>query len=303
VLTLLPPPNFLRRYYREWLEEQQKKITARLIAYDTEQESVLEATLVRLEREKHDGGDDRKTVIEILEVLTRFRQFDAEKVGCEIARHKEPPNTDTALVHLEREAALKRKEQRLQEDVLPKLTTVFTLSHDEQDKDMAQVVVFKKDEEGLTRQAMGQIQAVLKDPPKGRRFLAEDKWKDLFRSQPWLTRQNAEEGRLSDLRRTKRKEMEKQRLFVQNQRKEVDLNEKKVEEDEALILEYLARADGKGARAKQRSRARRSGKVVLICRAHECANQARGRCFRLGDLSEACARTKQEQRRGIASAI
>ena len=162
-------------YYREWLAEQQKRITERLIAYDTEQESVLEATLVRLETEKGDGGDDRRTVIEILSVLTRFRQFDAEKVGSEIGRHISPPNSDAALLHLEREAALKKKEQRLQEEVLPKLTQVFSFSHDHQDKIMAGVVVFKKDEEGLTRAQMSQIQAVLKDPPKERKFISEDK--------------------------------------------------------------------------------------------------------------------------------
>jgi len=231
-------------YYRQWLEEQQKRITDRLIAYDTEQESVLEATLFRLDNEQHAGGDDRRTVMEILITLERFRQYDAEKVGSEIKRVQAPPDSDESLLHLGREAALKKKEQKLQEETLPRLTQVLNFSHETEDKVTSQVVVFKKDEEGLSRQAMSQIQAVLKDPPKERKKFDEDKWMDMFRSQPWLTRQNTEEGRLSDIRRSRRRELDTKAKFLDGQRKEIEKTNQKVRDEEARILEYLAKANG-----------------------------------------------------------
>ena len=75
-------------YYKEWLVDAEARVVKRLVAYDTEQESVLEKSLFRLEEEKEHGDGDRDNVIEILKILHWYRQFDAERVGSEIDRMK-----------------------------------------------------------------------------------------------------------------------------------------------------------------------------------------------------------------------
>ncbi|GMH79431.1 hypothetical protein TrST_g8548 [Triparma strigata] len=230
-------------YYKEWLVQAEEKIVKRLVTYDTEQESILERTLFRLGEEKEHGKGDRDNVIEILRILYWHRQFDAERVGSELVRMTCQPQSDESLMHLERSAKCKAKQQRLVEEVLPGLIQSLGHSNGEEDALLAQVVVFKKDEKGLSRHNIKEIQAVLKDPPKARRVFSEEKWMDMFRSQPWLTRQNAEEGRLDDIRKQTRKNLMKRKAILEKQRKEVELEKEGVAEQEKKILALYEQAD------------------------------------------------------------
>ena len=81
-------------YYKEWLMQAEDRLVKRLVAYDTEQESILEKTLFRLEQELNNGKGDRDNVIEILKIHHWYRQFDAERVGSEIIRMSCRPQSD-----------------------------------------------------------------------------------------------------------------------------------------------------------------------------------------------------------------
>ena len=65
----------------------------------------------------------------------------------------------------------------------------------------------------------------------------------MFRSQPWLTRQNAEEGRLDDIRKQTRKNLMKRKAILEKQRKEVELEKEGVAEQEKKILALYEQAD------------------------------------------------------------
>ena len=231
------------KYYKEWLKDQYSRIVARLVAYDTEQESIIESNLARLTYELSNGVNDRHSVIEILGVLRSDRKFDSERIGCETARLRSEVDSDDSLKYLARQTALKAKQQQLRENVMPTLTKALTGVHNSEDKVMDVSVAFKGDQEGMSRHQMRSIQAVLRSPPKARKTFSLGKWMDLFRSQPWLSRQNAEEARLSDIRKSARKELEKQHTVLQKQRVELDKDKEIVAVKEKKILDLLAKAE------------------------------------------------------------
>ena len=231
------------KYYKEWLLDSLDKIVRRLVAYDTEQESLLERSLARYENDKKHGEGDRANIVEILSVLKWDRQFDAEKVGNDIERMRSKPLSDENLRCLERAAKLKAKQQKLMEVVLPKLSKSLEISHSEEDKLMSEAVVFKNDYNGISRHKMHTITAVLKNQPKARKTMEEERWMDMFRSQPWLTRQNVEEGRLTDQRKKKRKELNQKSAILEKQRKEVEKEKEDIEEKERKIIEYQTKAE------------------------------------------------------------
>lgn len=231
------------KYYKEWILDSKERLTKRLVAYDTEQESLLEKSLARLEEEKKNIDSDKQNVIEILNVLECHRQFNAEKVGSEIERMKCKPQSDESLLCLERASKLKMKQQKLIEIVLPKLSQALEHSHEVEDKKISDAVVFKNDMRGMSRHKMGRMQAVLRVQPKARRIIGEDKWMDMFRSQPWLTRQNAEEGRLEDIRKKVRKELNQRHSILEKQRKEVEKEKEEIAEKEKKILQHLERSE------------------------------------------------------------
>ena len=158
-----------QKYCYDWLEDQYDRITNRLIAYDTEQESVIEVNLTRCEEELNSGTNDRANLKEILDVLMRDLKFDAERIGSElkmimthVGLFQDDPNPekkceDTKLSYLERLAKLKEKQQALREDVLPQQTSVLEASFSSEDKIMDSVVNFKGDEQSNTRHAMDKV--------------------------------------------------------------------------------------------------------------------------------------------------
>jgi len=247
------------KYCAEWLNDQHERITNRLIVYDTEQESVIEVNLARCSEELKRGTNDRVNLKEILNVLMRDLKFDAEKVGCEISTiethlqlFKDSPNPeklceDTKLVYLERIANLKGKQQALREEVLPNLMSVLQASFTSEDKIMDAVVTFKGDEQGNTRNAMGKIKAVLRHPPKSRKLFLAEKWMDLYRSQPWLAKQNAEESLLRGQRAENRKKLDKKRFLTDRQANEVKREEEEVAANEKKIEEYTKKSQDENA--------------------------------------------------------
>tara|TARA_B110000971_G_C19783098_1_gene396254 strand:+ start:161 stop:517 length:357 start_codon:yes stop_codon:yes gene_type:complete len=105
--------------------DQKTRIIARLIAYDTEQESVIEVNLARCALEVGSGQSGRANLIEILKTMRNDRQYDAERIGCEtmkinthvaqfeeeFGREAEKACEDSKLKWLERLSALKGKQQ------------------------------------------------------------------------------------------------------------------------------------------------------------------------------------------------
>eukprot|EP00520_Triparma_pacifica_P006431 CAMPEP_0118647516 /NCGR_PEP_ID=MMETSP0785-20121206/8649_1 /TAXON_ID=91992 /ORGANISM="Bolidomonas pacifica, Strain CCMP 1866" /LENGTH=832 /DNA_ID=CAMNT_0006539617 /DNA_START=63 /DNA_END=2559 /DNA_ORIENTATION=+ len=75
--------------------------------------------------------------------------------------------------------------------------------------------------------------------------MEKERWMDMFRSQPWLSRQNTEEGRLSDLRKKKRRELNQKNAILEKQRKEVEKEKEDIEEKERKIIEYQTKAESK----------------------------------------------------------
>jgi len=109
----------------------------------------------------------------------------------------------------------------LREEILPRLTMVLTKSFEAEDSRMNSVVTFKNDEQSNSRHLMSSIKAVISHPPKTRRTFLIEKWLDLYRSQPWLAKQNAVENLERGRRAGLKKELDKKKFLTGKQAEEV----------------------------------------------------------------------------------
>ena len=229
------PETIENRFLVQWLEDQASKLVEQSVAFDQEQEHLLarEAELMRkvLDVEKRTMG----LTDELVHVL--FDQditFDAEKVGLEIARFSEDPESKEALGHLQAATELKAKQELLHSGVQLRLRSKLEAVYDGETADLERFVSFEGDERGLAREKLKLIKANLAKPPKGPKKLFDvEKWMDVYRSQPWLAQQDLEESRRREARDLKKIKEATLKGTLDQKRKELESEREKLKALEA----------------------------------------------------------------------
>lgn len=244
------------RYFIEWLKDQKERIISQSIGFDMEQEFLIAKTNTRLDLELRTASKAAALVNELLLVFRMDSQFDSEKVGLDRQRLRKDPASDEHLRLLEYATELKRKQQYLREGIQLKIRVQLEGLFRDEDAFMDRTVSFKGDEQGLSRDRLPAISAVLKEDPKVRKHLEMDKWMDLYRSQPWLAKQAAEEARHKEKRDTKRAEIAKIQAILDKQREELDVSDAIIKGIEAEIAEHQAVLDDAESSAEDRYTAR-----------------------------------------------
>ena len=120
-----------------------------------------------------------------------------------------------AVVALEKMKELKARQQYLREESVTALQGDLESRYREEDTNMLRICNFKGDEQGLSTEEMGNISAMLKQPRPHKKHLVMFEWIDLYRSQPWLVRQDADEEANLQIRKQKHIDLEKEREQLQ----------------------------------------------------------------------------------------
>ena len=162
---------------------------------------------------------------EMLAVLHMDSQFDREKVGLELARCGVDHESDIAVEILDQITALKKKQQFLREETTQKLRTDIEQMMAEEDRHMLKTGTFKGDEQGITREMLPGIKVMQRAPRPKKKHLIMFEWIDLYRSQPWLAKQEAEEQRNQMDRDAQQREIEKNETILARQNDDLTLTE------------------------------------------------------------------------------
>ena len=152
---------------------------------------------------------------DLLHVHECDAQFDREKLSLDIKRCLLDSENPEAVVALEKMKELKARQQYLREESVTALQGDLESRYREEDTNMLRICNFKGDEQGLSTEEMGNISAMLKQPRPHKKHLVMFEWIDLYRSQPWLVRQDADEEANSQIRKQKHIDLEKEREQLQ----------------------------------------------------------------------------------------
>lgn len=112
-------------------------------------------------------------------------------------------DNNEAVEALELMKELKARQQHLREESITSIQQDLEQRYKEEDTNMLRLCNFKGDEQGLDRDELSQIGAMLKNPRPHRKHLVMFEWIDLYRSQPWLVRQEADEETNQQVRKQK----------------------------------------------------------------------------------------------------
>ena len=149
-------------------------------------------------------------------------QYDKEKVGVLVRRLTMDPESDEAVLAIEQIDLLKKKEQVLRESSSQELRHKLETLFDKEDRSMEKSAIFKGDEVGIKRVDFPSIKVGLREPRPKKKHVIMMEWLDLYRSQPWLAKQTAEEQRHQKDRDDQRYEISKGEALLQRQRQDVE---------------------------------------------------------------------------------
>jgi hypothetical protein len=209
-----------------------------------------------MEFELKNAASANVRIEELLNVLTMDAQYDSEKIGLERQRLRKDPKSEEALRLLEGATELKRRQQFLRENMQMKLRLQLEELFREEDSYMDRSVAFNGDEQGLPRHKLPSISAVIKEQPKVRKHLEMDKWMDLYKSQPWLAKQTAEEARNKEQRDAKGAEIAKVEAILDKQREELDDSERRCKMINDQLDDLRAQLDDEETSQDERYRIR-----------------------------------------------
>ena len=209
-----------------------------------------------MEFELKNAASANVRIEELLNVLTMDAQYDSEKIGLERQRLRKDPKSEEALRLLEGATELKRKQQFLRENMQMKLRLQLEELFRDEDSYMDRLVAFNGDEQGLPRHKLPSISAVIKEQPKVRKHLEMDKWMDLYKSQPWLAKQTAEEARNKEQRDAKGAEIAKVEAILDKQREELDDSERRCKSINDQLDDLRAQLDDEETSQDERYRIR-----------------------------------------------
>jgi len=107
--------------------------------------------------------------------------------------------------------------------------------HKTEDARLERVVAFRGDEQGLPRDRLRFILAVMRRPPKVPAHLDLDKWMDVFRSQPWLAQQDVEEAKRKEIFEGKTRRLAEMAGIVEQKREDLAKDSARLEALESAM--------------------------------------------------------------------
>ncbi|KAH8052957.1 hypothetical protein JL721_10777 [Aureococcus anophagefferens] len=194
----MAPDSIHQKYYVAWLDSQLERLASMFVALDSEQEHVVARDLGQMRACMETALGSEAILDEMVQDLRADYKYDAEKVGLELARLRMDAESEDALRALEATTVLKQKQEHLHEGAFVQLRAALEDLHKREESRLERQIAFRGDEQGLEREKLVDIQAVLRNPPKIHGHFDQEKWLDVFRSQPWLAQQEKREDMVKE---------------------------------------------------------------------------------------------------------
>ena len=231
------PDSIHQRYYVSWLDSQQSALTGQFIALDGEQEHVVGRDLGQMRALEETAAASHEILDEMVNDFRADYKYDGEKVGLELARLREESESEAALRQLEASTVLKQKQEALHEGAFVQLRAALEDLHKQEELRLERTIAFRGDEQGLERERLPLITAVLRNPAKVHAHFDQEKWLDMFRSQPWLAQQEIEEAKRRETFDKKKMQLAQMAGIVEQKREDMIKESAELEAMEAAMLE------------------------------------------------------------------
>mmetsp|Transcript_15226 Transcript_15226/g.52795 ORF Transcript_15226/g.52795 Transcript_15226/m.52795 type:complete len:1495 (+) Transcript_15226:68-4552(+) len=233
----MAPDSIHQKYYVAWLDSQLERLASMFVALDSEQEHVVARDLGQMRACMETALGSEAILDEMVQDLRADYKYDAEKVGLELARLRMDAESEDALRALEATTVLKQKQEHLHEGAFVQLRAALEDLHKREESRLERQIAFRGDEQGLEREKLVDIQAVLRNPPKIHGHFDREKWLDVFRSQPWLAQQEVEEAKRRETFDKKKMQLAQMAGIVEQKREDMVKESAELDALEAAMLE------------------------------------------------------------------
>eukprot|EP00968_Pinguiococcus_pyrenoidosus_P015232 scaffold1397_cov254-Pinguiococcus_pyrenoidosus.AAC.62 len=162
----------------------------------------------------------------------QLAKLSSERLGVELQHLGAESASDVGVELKRRSTALKHKQQQLRERVLQPLRERLDGRLRAEQQQLRQLVYLQDDGPQRRVETYGTMTAKMVEAPKVLKPFDVDQWLQLFRSQPWMSKEAAEEQRQLEQRRELREQLERKRgvlAFQQQQRQKADKKRQDIE--------------------------------------------------------------------------
>lgn len=229
------PQNVANRYFIAWLYNQQARLIDQSIALDAEQEHILSRDCSQLKFLLQTSDTTSRLTDELIDSLSLDARYDAEKVGLEIRRLVEDPESEAALRSLQSATVIKQRQEQLHKGAHLRLRARLEDLLASETRQLERHVAFQGDEQGLPRDKLPSITAVERNRRPDKAQFDQDRWYNVYRCQPWLAQQDIEENRRREQRDVKRLREANMAAAIEQRRRDLERETTEIEELDNLL--------------------------------------------------------------------
>lgn len=183
---------------RDWLKTYHSNAIQQLIQLDSQQETILNEEINRLDRDYNQSVELDSIVEELMKSLEADSQYVAEKIYLDQQLKIAIYGSERAVQLNEQMIALKTKQEQLATSAIDTLKLGLQQKYDEEDEANVDLFSFPNDDPDLPVQDMHKISATILNKYVPISHFKLSDFLDVYMMQPWLALQSVEDVRLEE---------------------------------------------------------------------------------------------------------